>query len=115
MEKSNYDENVNELKVLLYIKDHPTTLKDVKEKKTLVLVDFDRICAIIKEVENVSIAHEAINSLIKKEMIARGIAANEFNREEHFYTLTLKGKKIIREMAAILPIIKENQAFFYNN
>lgn len=83
-----------EIRCLQYLSERPTTVEDGELK----LTHFHNICGSFKEINNVSLASDAINSLIEKGLIARcKMEIDSWDPIAFFYTLTLKGKNLMRQ------------------
>ena len=81
----------HETRCLQYLNEHPTVLNG----KTVTFTD---ICHSFKEINNVSLASDAVNSLLKKGLIAKGKMKDKGEIPQPlFYTLTLKGKNRMRQ------------------
>lgn len=91
--------NDNEMKVLQFLSEHPTELKENCGKWYVQTVSFHDMCLFFKDITLPSIA---VSTLISKGFIARGKITSEAVIAKgvsppFFYALTLKGKDLMRK------------------
>lgn len=86
--------NADEMKVLQFLRDHPTVLKEKCGKWFVETVNFHDMCLFF---QSIAIPSIALGSLISMGLVARGKITSGI-RQPFFYTLTLKGKDFLRKV-----------------